>query len=132
MLETKGLTLLATILIVSARMMVLKKNDTTPWNSASRRNIPAGDLHVGNLAGHPDHIGKIHEIPIVRLVFRRELQPADQPVGIVVVIGRPVIAVGVMQREDDMDQEPGQNDGADDRRQIAGPRRRRRALLSAF
>ena len=56
-----------------AMKTVLKKNDTTPWNSVALRMSVVAHLHVGDLGGHAHHKGVIKKVPRPRDRPRREI-----------------------------------------------------------
>ena len=95
---------------------MLNTNDSAPCVTHEAADQAVGHLDVGDLERHADHEGEIREVPVVRLVLAGE----DQAVG---AFALAVIVVRVVQREQRVDEGPGQRDGRD--------RQRRRASRSS-
>src|SRR5882757_4904378 len=72
-----------------------------------------GNADIGDLGGHADDEGEIHEVPVVGvivLVAAGKLQAAG--------LAAAVVVMGVMQREGGMHRRPRQDDGGRRQRQF--------------
>ena len=90
------------MLMASARMIVLKKNDTTPWITTMRRIRVEADVDVRGGEGAADDEGLIDELGPSRLRLSRKFEAAAN-----VARMRLIVDAGIVEREHGLDESPG-------------------------
>ena len=104
---------LAAMLIVNARIIVLKTNDSTACSSTRRRIGARRDGDVRGLRGDRDREREVEEVAVVRLEARLRTGKSSPAVAV-----RAWYEAGVVEREQHRQQQPGADHGAERERDV--------------